>query len=93
MNIHTLSEAKNHNSVDSTKKIDENNPNRSEKENTGLQDGVDVDGMLPIPTIYLFANVEYNNEYNYLLVNSNISIPNNSSCYTLTSPSGTSKND
>ena len=46
MNSHTVSEAKNHNFIYSTHKSDENNQNRSEMENTGLQDGVDIDIIL-----------------------------------------------
>ena len=36
MNSHNVYEANNHKSVDSTKKSDENNHNRSEMENNGL---------------------------------------------------------
>ena len=49
-NSNTVSEAKNHNYIDSTNKSDENTLNRSEMENTGFQDGVDIDVMLPAST-------------------------------------------
>ena len=46
--------------------------------NTGLQDGVDIDVMLPASTIHKYSNIEYNNGYHYPLMNSKITTPNNS---------------
>ena len=61
MNIPTISEAKNHNSIYSTNKRDQIAPNRSEMENTGLQFGVDVYVMLPVSTLNQYYSMEYNN--------------------------------
>ena len=47
MNSHILSESKNQNFIDFTKKLDGNVPNVSEMEDTGLQDGAYIDVMLP----------------------------------------------
>ena len=68
-NSHTVSESNNHISIDSAKKSNENNHNISEIEDTGLQDGLGIDVMLPESTIHQCANIEYNNEYNNPLVN------------------------
>ena len=57
MNTHTLSEYNNHNSIYSTNKSDESFPNVSEVENTGLQDGVDFDVILPASTLRLYENM------------------------------------
>ena len=46
MNIHNISETKNHNSIVYTKKRDGNVTNVSEMEDTRLQDCVDIDDML-----------------------------------------------
>ena len=62
-NIHTVYESKNHSSVYSTNKSDENTPNRSEIENTGLQNGVDIDVMLAASKLRQYVNMEYNNEH------------------------------
>ena len=78
MNSHTLSESKNHKSIDYTKKSDENTHNISWMENTGLQDGVDIGVMLPEYTINQYTNMEYNNEYNYLFMNVEIKISKSS---------------
>ena len=56
MNHHTLSEVNNNNSIDSTKKRDGHFPNVSEIEDTGLQDGVDVDAMLYVSTNHQYSN-------------------------------------
>ena len=58
MNIHTISEAKNHNTIDSTKKRYEDAPNLSEMVNTRLQDGFDINVMLPVSTLHQYSNVE-----------------------------------
>ena len=42
-------------------------------EDTGLQDGVDIDAMLYESTLYKYANMEWNNESNYPLMNVKIS--------------------
>ena len=47
MNSSTVSDIKNHNSVDYTNKIDEISTNVYLGENNGLPDGVDIGGMLP----------------------------------------------
>ena len=57
MNGHTLSEAKYHNSIDSTNKRYENVTNISEMEDTGLQDGVDIDAVLPASAINQYSNM------------------------------------
>ena len=57
MNSHTLSEANNHNSIDYTKKRDGNVSNVSEMEDTELQDGVDIDVMLPASTLHQYSNM------------------------------------
>ena len=56
MNIPTASEAKNHNSIYSKKK-EEISPNISETQNTGLQDDVEIDVMLPASTIHQYDNM------------------------------------
>ena len=66
MNTHTISEAREQNFIDSTNRSDEITPNISETENNGLQDGVDIDVMLPASTLHQYANMEYKNEYHYL---------------------------
>ena len=57
MNIHTIFEANNHNSIDDTKKRDENVPNLSEMENNWLQDGVEIDVMLPASKIHQYYDM------------------------------------
>ena len=52
----------------------ENSHNRSEIENTGFQNGDEID-----------ENMEHNNEYHYPLTNGNMSTLKNSSIYTSTS--------
>ena len=61
MKSYTLYEAKNHNSVYSTKKRSVNFPNVSEMEDSGLQDGVDIDDMLYQFTLHQYSNMECNN--------------------------------
>ena len=39
-----------------------NFPNESEMEDTGLQDGVDIDAMFYSSTLHQYENVECNNE-------------------------------
>ena len=60
MNSHTLYEAKVKNSKDFPKKRDGNVPNLSEKEDTGLQYGVDISAMLYAYTLHQYDNMEYN---------------------------------
>ena len=69
INSHTLYEANNHNSIDYTRKRDENSPNRSEMENSVLQDGIDIGVMLPESALQQYSNLEDNNEYHYLSMN------------------------
>ena len=92
MNIITVFEANNHNSIYSTKKIDEIYPYRSEIENTGLRDGVDIYAVIPLSTLNLYANMEYNNKHHKLLINGKFLTSNNSTVSTLTSPFITSTN-
>ena len=61
MNTHTKSEAKEQNLIDYTNRSDESTPNKSEMENTGLQDCVDIDVMLQASKIHQYPNMEYNN--------------------------------
>ena len=56
MNIHNLSELKNHNFIYSTQKRDKNAPKLSSMENTALQNGVDIYVMLPVSTLNRYAN-------------------------------------
>ena len=63
MNRQTLSETKNQNSIYSTKKRDENFSNVYEIENTGLQDDVEIDIMLPASKLYQNSKTERNNDY------------------------------
>ena len=51
INSSAASESNNHNSIDYTKKRDENYPNIYVMENNGFPDGVGIDVMLPAPTI------------------------------------------
>ena len=53
-------------------------------ENTGFQDDIDIDVMIPESTIHQYANMEHNNEYHYSLINGKISTSKNSSISTLT---------
>ena len=57
MSSHTLSEAKNQNSVYSTNKRGVNVSNVSEMEGTVLKDGVDIDAMLSSSTFHQYANI------------------------------------
>ena len=93
MKNHTVSEAKNHNSKYSTNKRDGNFPNVSEMEDTGLQDGVDIDGILSAWTLYQYSNMEHNNEYQFPLINNKTSSSNNYSVSILPQPYVTSRND
>ena len=61
MKIYTLSEAKNENYLNSTKKRGGHVPNVSEMKDTVLQDGVDIDAMLYSSTRHSYTNVERNN--------------------------------
>ena len=61
-------------------------------ENTGLQDGVEIDVMLPSSTLHKCANMEFNNKYDYSLMNGKMSTPKYSSVSTLNSTSLTSIN-
>ena len=63
MNSDTLSEANNHNFIDTTNKRNKNVTNVSEMKNTGLQDGVDIDVMLSESTLHQYSNTECNNYY------------------------------
>ena len=58
INSHTLSEEKNPNPIDSTKKRDGNIPNVSEMKYNVLKDGVDIDAMLYASTLHQFDNTE-----------------------------------
>ena len=73
MNSHALYEANNMRSVDSINKRYGNAPNISEMEDTGLQDGVDIDYMLYASKIHQYINMECNNESDTLLVISKFS--------------------
>ena len=64
MNRHTLSEVDNHNYIYSRNKRDENSPKLSAMEDTGLQNGVDIDVIIPASTLHQYPNMQYNNEYN-----------------------------
>ena len=59
MNNHTVSEANNHKSIDSTEKSDGNTHNRPEMESYRLQDGVEIDVMFPVSTLNQYDNMEY----------------------------------
>ena len=52
--------------------------------NTGLQDVVDINFMLPSSTPYRYANMEYNNEYHYPLINGIMSTLKKPSVSTMT---------
>ena len=91
--MRTIYEAKNQNSVDSTRKRDGNVPNISEMEDTGFQDVVEIGIMLPASTLHQHANTECNNYSHYPLMNCKMSSSKNISLSTLTSPSFTSRND
>ena len=56
-NIQTVSESNNHKSIYSTNKSDKSTHNRSEMENTVLQDGVDIDVMLLASTLHQYVNM------------------------------------
>ena len=72
MNNYTVSESKNHNSIDYTKKRDENSTNIYLMEINGLPDGICIDDMLPAPILNQYVNMEYNNEHHNLQSNGNI---------------------
>ena len=74
------------------KQRDENVPNISEMEYTGLQDGADIDAIIYTSTLHQYANIEFNNESYHHLTNGKISLSNNSSVSKLTPPSITSRN-
>ena len=63
LNSQTLSESKSNNNIDFTNKRDENSSNWSGMKNTGLQDGFDIDVLLPVWTLHQYSNTEYNNQY------------------------------
>ena len=69
MNSHTVSEANNPKYIYYTNKSDENTYNRYNTENTRINDGVDIDVMLPTSKLHQYENMEYNNEYHYPLMN------------------------
>ena len=92
MNSHALYEAKNNNSIDCTKKRDVNVPNISEMEDTGLQDGVDIDAMLSASTLFQYSNMEFNNESNSTFINSTTSPSKYRSISIFTSPAVNSIN-
>ena len=69
MNSNTISEAKNLSSIDSTNKKYGNITNVSEMEDTGFQDGVDIDDMSSASTLNQYVNMEFNNESNHPLIN------------------------
>ena len=73
--------------------MDENVPNVSEIENTGLQYCVYIDVMLPEYTLRQYSNMEYNNDFHSALMNGNMSTSNNSPVSALTPVSVTSRND
>ena len=73
MNSHTLSDGNNQNSINYTKKGDENVPNVSETEDSRLQDGVEIDAILYSSTIHQYANMECNNESHPPLMNGKMS--------------------
>ena len=58
MNIHTVSEANNHNFGKYIRRIDDNTCNIYEMENTVLQDSVDINVILPASTLREYANNE-----------------------------------
>ena len=58
MNSHTVSEANNHKYIDYTKKSDENTHSIYEMENTWLNDGVDINVVLPSSKLHQYANME-----------------------------------
>ena len=69
MNSHTLSEANNWSSIDSTNKRDGNFTNVSKTEDIRFQDGFDIDYMLSGSTLPKYYNIECNNESHYPLIN------------------------
>ena len=73
MNRHNVSEPNNCNSIVSTQKRYGIDPNRSEMKYNGLQDGVEIDVMLPVSTLNKYANMKYNNQHDDLWRNCNIS--------------------
>ena len=60
MYSHIVFEANNQNSIDYNNKSDEIAPNIYEKDNTVLQDVVEIDVMLPASTLHQYDNMEYN---------------------------------
>ena len=61
MNCCNLYEAKNLSSIESAKKMNGNVPNVSEMEDTGFQDGFNIDAVLSASTLHQYANTEFNN--------------------------------
>ena len=57
MNSNTVSESKNHISINFTKKSDEDTKNISERENNELKDGFEIDVMLPASTLHQYSNL------------------------------------
>ena len=57
MKSHTLSEAKNQTSIDSTNKRYGNVPNVYEMEDTGIQDKVDIGAISSSITIHQYSNI------------------------------------
>ena len=90
MNSPNRSESNNHNSIDSTNERYEIATNIAEMENNGLQGGVVIYVMLPVPTLIKYENMKYNSEHHNLLINGKMFTSNNSSVSTLTSLSVTS---
>ena len=62
-------------------------------EDTGLQNGVEIDAMFSTSTLRQYVNMGYNNESHSPLMNVNISPSNISSVSTLTSLSDSSIKD
>ena len=60
--------------------------------NTGLQDGVDIDVMLPESTLHQYSKMEHKNEYHYPRVKGKTPTSKKSSVYILASPSINSTN-
>ena len=67
MNITTVSEAKNQNSINSTKKRDKISPTDINRKILDCRMVFDIDGMLPASTHHQYYNMEYNKEHIFLM--------------------------